>query len=141
MLDVVCSVPHSGTRSLVTHLDIGANSPRGRWLHFGHDDGRLKQNKDLHLHIPIRNPVSVATSWARRGKNIDGLLAAYHSMFSHLSRPHTAYKMEDLSITEGDDDWDREVHGNGKVAGYVESIMTEVVRPHAEFFSSYYNIT
>lgn len=134
---VVCSVPHSGTRTLVEHLGL-KDSPRGFWLHFGYDDALLKKHKDLHLHIPLRHPHAVAASWARRGKNIDRLLAAYHSMFAHLTRPHTVHKMELLPTLAGGDDWDREVHGDSKVSGYVDKVHKEVVLIHAEFFNHYY---
>ena len=136
---VVTSVPHSGTRTLVEYLDGSlVQSPRGEWLHFGFDDARLKHHKDLHLHIPLRNPVRVAKSWAGRGKNIDGLLAAYASMFNHLDRPHTLHKMEDIPATTGTEDWDRTVEGNRLVAQYVAQVTERVIVPHHEFFARYY---
>lgn len=137
--DVVCSVPHSGTRTLVDYLPgICHNSPRGFWLHFGYDDALLKRHKDLHLHIPVRDPRSVAASWARRGKNIDRLVTAYTSMFAHFDREHTVYKMETLPMLDGVDDWDRELHGNTRVSSYVDRLQVDVIQPHLEFFTEYY---
>ena len=138
MTGVVCSVPHSGTRTLVEYLGLEKNSPRGHWLHFGYDDARLKQHKNLHLHIPLRNPVDVATAWGRRGKNLDRLLEAYASMFNHLDRPHTIHRMEDLPATAGTEDHDK--YTTTQVSFHVEQVTERVIVPHMQFFKQYYEV-
>lgn len=138
MTGVVCSVPHSGTRTLVEHLNGTLDkSPRGRWLHFDYDDGLLKKHKHLHLHVPIRNPMHVATSWARRGKNSDGMVAAYESMFNHLDRDHTLHKIEDMTRLDGNDDWPEKVAPVWKIKQY-QDIVKEIVDKHQEFFDQFY---
>ena len=106
-ISVVVSVPHSGTRTLVEHLGLGGNSPRGRWLHFGYDmdEPKIRSGK-YHLHIPIRHPLEVTKSWARRDKKVAGLITAYTSMFEHIrTQQHTIYKMEDLPKLDGYTDY------------------------------------
>ena len=139
-VDIVCSVPHSGTRTLVEHLGIGGNSPRGKWLHFGFEPDRpaIRSGK-YHLHIPVCHPMSVAQSWAGRGKNVSALLSAYAGMFEALSQDHTLHKMEDLPRLAGVDDWDRRVHPEAwRVAEYQHQVIQQVVMPHADFFSQFY---
>lgn len=108
-------------------------------MHFGYfmDEPKIATG-NYHLHVPLRHPRDVASSWARRGKNLDRLVEAYRCMFTHLQQPHTVHKMEDIAVLSGDDDWDREVNGDGQVSVYVDRIMADVVQPHAEFFSQYY---
>lgn len=141
MIDVVCSVPHSGTRTLVVHLGIGKNSPAGRWMHFGYadDEVRIASGK-YHLHIPVRHPMVVASSWARRGKNLDRLISAYMCMFAHLHRPHTLHRMEDLPVLAGGDDHDRLVRGDTLVAEYRERVMEEIVKPNHDWFIRRYGV-
>lgn len=142
--DVVCSVPHSGTRTLVDYLGVGGNSPRGRWLHFGykHDIPVLKAYRH-HLHIPLRHPLEVAASHARRGKNVDALVSAYQCMFAWLrdapAGSATMYRMEDLPTLAGGDDWDRDGHGDGRVEQYRGIVRSKVLQSHGNWFARYYD--
>lgn len=138
MVHVVASVPHSGTRTLVKHLGLDKNSPRGRWLHFDFDEPLIKKHKP-HMHIPVRHPMDVAASWARRGKSLDKLLRAYASMFVHLHLDHTIHKVEDLPTLDGGEDRDRNADGTARVAEYQAAVMSQVVKPHMDFFSSLYD--
>jgi hypothetical protein len=90
-----------------------------------------------HLHVPVRHPRQVAASWARRGKNLDRLLLAYESMFGHLDHS-TCYRIEDYPVLDGGDDWDREAHGESKVADYIAQVERSVISPHRAWFSNYY---
>ena len=137
--DVVVSVPHSGTRTLVKHLGIGHNSPRGRWMHFGYDpdEPRIKSGK-YHLHIPIRHPLEVTKSWARRDKNINRLVEAYESMFSHLDQAHTFHKMEDLPKLDGYTDHPGQETPQWRLDKYEGVILVNVVAPNLEFFQQFY---
>lgn len=137
MIDVVCSVPHSATRSLVKHLGFERNSPRGHWLHFGYclDDPVLHK---YHLHIPIRNPMEVARTWGRQAKNIEGLLKAYESMFYHLNIEHTLYKMEDMPRLDGLNDAPELRKDTAQVHEYQRIIQEKVVDKHGEFFERFY---
>lgn len=136
MIEVVCSVPHSGTRSLVKHLGLEQNSPRGRWLHFGYDPDRpVIRSGAYHLHIPVRDPHQVASSHARRGKNLDALVRAYHDMFESLVQPHTAHNMALVPYLDGADDRDRRECGELYVEHYIETVDTLVVQPQAEWFA------
>lgn len=139
MRECVCSVPHSGTRTLVKHLGLERSSPRGRWLHFDFDEGLIRQHRP-HLHIPVRHPMSVAASWARRGKNVDKLVRAYLSMFAHLTRPHTLHKMEDITPLDGLDDRDRMTHDSMALIGEAQrQVQEQVVLDNYQFFLRFYN--
>jgi hypothetical protein len=138
MVDVVCSVPHSGTRTLVKHLGIGGNSPRGEYLHFDYDDVKLRVGKHLHLHIPVRDPMDVAASWARRKKKIDGLIRAYDSMFNHLGMAHTLHKIEDIEPLEGTNDHKDRVTPAWRLAEYQGIVREQVVDQHRQFFDRFY---
>lgn len=130
------SVPHSGTRTLVKSLG-NTSSPRGDWLHFDYDDGLLDTvASELHMHIPIRHPMDVAASWARRDKLVLDLIAAYDSMFDRLSDPHTIYRIEDLPVLEGGDD-DTHTEHDG-VDWFKLCIAVRVVAPHHQFFADLY---
>ena len=128
-------MPHSGTRTLVAHL--GARTD----FHFGSFDKELRayyKGLDDRVHIPIRNPLSVAESWARRGKPLDSLIKRYDLMFRYLDRASpNIHKVEDLPRLAGTDD-------NGKAEGnlaavheYQEAIL-KYAEDHSEFFGRYY---
>lgn len=141
MIPVVVSVPHNGTRTLVQHLELGDNSPRGRWMHFDYYlDEPLIGSGRYHLHIPLRHPMDVAESWARRGKNIEKLVSSYQAMFRHLEdQQHTLHRMEDIPCLAGTEDSDRnEVPNTWNIDKYQGRILLEVVSPHLEFFKQHY---
>ncbi len=138
------SVPHSGTRTLVEHLGLRAADQRlrgGRWWHFGYPEHEkyLRYYKTVHLHIPVRNPLDVAKSWARQEKNIHRLLEAYESMFTNgLNREHTLHQVELLPRLAGAND-SPEMTGNPvKIQDYQDIILYYVVRPHESFFRRFY---
>jgi hypothetical protein len=108
-------------------------------MHFGYflDEPQIRTGM-YHLHIPLRHPYAVASSWARRGKNVVQLIAAYRSMFACLTQPHTIHQMELLPVLGGGDDSDRSVEGERLVSSYVDEVHDDVVQPHAEFFAQYY---
>lgn len=140
MIDVVVSVPHSGTRTLVEYLGLGKNSPRGRWMHFGYDpdEPRIKSGK-YHLHIPIRDPIDVTRSWARRNKNVDALVDAYLSMFDHMqTQEHTIHRMEVLPKLDGHDEYPDQAAPAWRMAQYQDTVMEDVIIPNQAFFEKYY---
>lgn len=142
MIQCVCSVPHSGTRTLVEYLGLEDNSPRGRWMHFGYEhDEPLIASGQYDLQIPLRHPMEVAASWARRGKNVGALIRAYQSMFAHLNNgvAHTIHKMEDIPRVDGTDDHDRDkINAQWVIDDYQGRVLLEVVHPHLELFEIYY---
>jgi hypothetical protein len=108
-------------------------------LHFDFDDGLLKKHNELHLHIPLRHPMAVAASWARRDKNPDRMIAAYRSMFAHLYRPHTLYRMELLPLLDGYADTDnRENEGVTHARTYQMLLASEIIEPHIDWFAAQY---
>lgn len=102
---MICSVPHTGTRTLIKHLGVHEEA----FLHYGrHDDVIAKL--DEHIHFPIRDPLAVTITWRilKRNRNI----ANYNDTFDEFRRwdlaikhlktvPHTIYKMEDLPVLDG----------------------------------------
>jgi hypothetical protein len=58
----IISVPHSGTRSLQKFLGLTA------YWHWGLHDQDIYQHSEL-IHVPIRDPLKVLMSWARRYPN------------------------------------------------------------------------
>ena len=107
-------------------------------MHFDYDDALLKKHQHLHLHIPIRDPMQVAISWARRDKDSDGLVAAYGSMFRHLDRDHTLHKIEDMTRLDGNDDWPDKVAPAWMIKQY-QDIVQDVMDKHHQFFSQFYD--
>lgn len=139
----VVSPWHSGTRTLVQwlHQETGVKPTYQHFLHF---DKQLKAKYggrgDL-VHIPIRHPMSVAESWARRKKDVEHLIGQYKSMFDYLSREDpTLWKIEDLPRLAGTDDLDVERDRTpARVHDYKAIILERVVTPHQDFFKDYYS--
>ena len=150
--EIVMSVPHSGTRTLVEAIGIegfNAGLPGGRWWHFGSHLDYVRQfiDKDLLLHIPVRNPMNVAKSWATRAtaaRRLLSLLTAYGQMFEVIAMlpPERAYiyKMEAVprDAWRGTDDKHKELHNKERVEVFQDVIMTNIVKPHRWFFEYYY---
>ena len=143
------SVPHSGTRTLVEHLGVYATQQgfslwgAGEWWHFGgHYQSRVNKTK-IFAHIPIRHPLDVAASWARRmreGKVLEDLINRYHLMFDYLLDPERNYQLhrvEDLPRLQGKNE-----HAQGerkhKVKRYQEEVKLQVIEPYRDFFECYY---
>ena len=138
--NVVVSVPHSGTRTLVEHLNMtmGPKAPRkGHW-HFMLNDKHLRQIP-VHAHIPIRNPINVALSWAARDKKYDELLEAYQSMWQWLAsngEHATFYDMRQLPGQRGHDDDKRNLATEERIE-WTKRICADVLFPNREFFAPY----
>lgn len=100
MDNVVCSVPYSGTRSLMEHLGID------RYEHFGSSPSFFVRD-DFVAHIPVRCPWDVARSWAMRGKPLDELLMRYSAMLEFLDTRSNLvmYETETLPIVRGDGEY------------------------------------
>lgn len=131
----VISVHHSGTRTLVRHLGIDTHQ------HFIDSDAEIRAyypgRGDL-VHIPIRHPMSVASSWARKEKPVERLIGQYRSMFEYLDREApTLHRMEDLPRLAGADDPGERDPDREWI--YWERVACEVVVPHYEFFRGFYD--
>lgn len=136
-MDVVVSVAHSGTRSLRDYLGLRAH------YHFEHRPTRVTRWDEDRLHIPIRNPMDVAASWAKRGKPLDKLLESYGFMFKYMrSSPangYTLYHMEEMPYLAGMDDNKHQRWPKAKDPEEFKMVVTQaVVIPHWDFFSHYY---
>jgi len=136
---VVVSVPHNGTRTLVEALDMRASDqglPAGRYWHFGQSNALLRAHH-VHAHIPIRNPLDVAASWARRGKPVESMVSAYNDMFTYLDTHDevTFHRIEDYEPTEG---LNESKDGPTISTEHRQAVMSEVVDPHREFFERFY---
>jgi hypothetical protein len=144
---IVISVPHSGTRTLMDYLKIYATEQglwgAGEWWHFGGRFDPLIARNPHHAHIPIRHPLDVAASWARRhrtGKPFEDLIRRYGRMFAYMADPEhefTLHRMEDLPRLRGMSEHVDE-NRDSKVKRYREEIKVEVIEPNREFFERFY---
>lgn len=139
---VVCSVWHSGTRTLVKWLAQELNTSPAHH-HFSHFDAQLRGQYGRHphlVHVTVRHPMSIAESWARRGRPIEPLLKQFESMWAYLERYEpNMHCMEALPRLEGLNDHDvvrdKPV---AAVAEYQQIVRDEVVAPHRAFWDQYY---
>lgn len=141
------SVPHSGTRTLVEHLGYRASeqglSGAGNWWHFGgRFDPLIARNRHW-AHIPVRHPLDIAASWARRhrtGKVVEDLIRRYGRMFEYMDRDdvnYTLYRMEDLPKLMGVNEHVPEDRAR-RVRRFQEEVKLHVIEPYRDFFSKYY---
>jgi hypothetical protein len=139
---VIVSVPHSGTRSLVKMLEL--NEPGPPLQHFGQHDGHMSRLGELHLHIPIRDPMLVCYSWCRRRHHEDQMVRSYMSMFEFLALPEevcprTLYRMENFKPLEGCDEEKHRFPPSLAVQARWRSLLwNQVVLPHLDFFLPFY---
>lgn len=127
---IVVSVPHSGTRTLCQELRL---SPH---YHFGRAGGRRYLDYAGVMNIPIRNPLSVARSWANRGKRLDDLLDRFVSMFVVIEQKDPVlHRMEDRQGRIGHA---MMVTGAKKIAEFQDAVMAEVVEPRIDFWERFY---
>lgn len=144
---VVVSVPHSGTRTLVAHLSLPSLEEQRlgskRWWHFGFCHHLLDKYPKVLAHIPIRNPMDVAKSWALRNKHgrqpEKQLVLCYHHMLEHFGeKPDQCrfYRMEDLPKLEGVGEHG-DVRNLSKVRAYQDRVRQDVVAGHPEFFARF----
>jgi hypothetical protein len=142
----VLSVQHNGTRTLMHSLGIFASKQglggAGDWWHFGNPHQPLIDNRAHFGHIPIRNPLDVAKSWACRNKSGDirrDIVARYREMFHYIEhRDCELYRIEDFPRLKG--------HGEHPGVNPVSSIRVlqdhvreHVIEPHRAFFEQYYD--
>lgn len=146
--EVVVSVPHSGTRTLVKHLGIRAEeqglSGQGSHWHFNRTVySLLKLN--IVAHIPIRHPLDVARSWANR--NITGdakaaMLDAYDWMLRFIERsPERCrfHRMEDIAVLAGAGEWSDP--NAARVEVFQDAVRERVIGPHRAFFECFYDLS
>jgi hypothetical protein len=89
---MIFSVPHSGTRSLQELLCL----PGGSYRHFGIHDEEIASFSGR-VHIPVRNPKSMAMSWAARGLSVDDLIRSMALLARYVeSHEVTMHVMESL---------------------------------------------
>lgn len=132
----VVSVHHSGTRSLVKHLGLQTHQ---HFVDYDRELGTYYADRGDLVHIPVRHPMAVAASWARKDKPVERLIGQFRSMFAFLER-HGArpvlYCMEQLPRLAGlDDPGERDL---GRESLYRLRIGQEVVEPHLDFYLGYY---
>lgn len=102
-MPVVISVPHSGSRSLLRHLQllrIGPEEGPEHIYHFGEHDEDIASYAGA-VHIPLRNPVDVMLSWMSRNKPLRGLFAAMERMAEYDNPNVTLHRAEELPIRMG----------------------------------------
>jgi len=109
-------------------------------MHFGYDPDEPKiRSGEYLLHIPIRHPLEVAKSWARRDKKVAGLIEAYESMFEHMElREHKLYLMEGLPKLDGHLEYPDKEAAPWQIDKYEHQVLVNVISPHMEFFEHYY---
>ena len=129
----------------MNHLQVFARDQgllgAGSWWHFGDHEHLVRRWHPL-LHIPIRHPMDVARSWAKRkktGEVCDDMCSRYQLMLKALSDyPHTTlHRIEDLPRTHGLNehvDEDRSL----LVREYQQTLRERVVEPNMRFFANFY---
>lgn len=123
-------MPYSGTRSLMDHLDID------HYEHFGGSVDYIKHG-DFLGHVPLRNPMDVAASWAFRGRSIDDLVNSYELMFDYINnRDHRLYVMERLPVTRGVGEYVMKC--DQRATAFRAAVVECVVKPHRAFFEKHY---
>lgn len=133
---VVMSVPGSGTRSLMRHLGIHACTHFSDTQHFPE---AYRDRPDL-IHVPVRDPIKVAASWARDGRSSDEMIERYRQMmFSVRFLKPNLYITEHLPIREGGTLLTELQHVLGPLQElYCNKLMANIVLHWRDFFFSYY---
>lgn len=118
MKTVVCSVPYSGTRSLMEYLGVD------HYEHFGSSPAFFARD-DCQAHIPVRDPMDLARSWAKRGKPLDELLMRYRAMIDFVAHSDNVvlWATHSLPVVRGDGEY---TDGDEKVAQYQAALMSMV---------------
>ena len=105
----IISVPHSGSRSLIKHVN-GGEYRVGRLYHFGDHDSYIKE-WDGKVAIPLRNPIDTVTSWRVRNRPLKDLARRYHLLLDYVNlhvkeigkgKRIRLYKVEDLPYRVGE---------------------------------------
>lgn len=127
-MQIVVSVPHSGTRTLCAYLGLDTHQ------HFHHK--RIPSDVADVVHVPVRHPLKVAESWARRGKAIHELIQRYAGMLEFIARADPVlHRIEDLPRLAGLADIKA---GCDAVPAYQYRVMRLVVEPNRAFFDKFY---
>ena len=115
---VVCSVPYSGTRSLMEHLGVD------HYEHFGSSPSFFARD-DFVAHIPVRDPLDLARSWAKRGKPLDELLKRYQAMIEFIAHRENVviWITEALPVVRGNGE---HTEDDEKVEQYQLALMSMV---------------
>jgi hypothetical protein len=126
---VVVSVPHSGTRTLLRHLQNTYEGPEretGPWhiYHFGQHDEDIAAYEG-HADIPLRRPVDVMISWLNREKDLGELFEAMERMAAYRG-PATFHWVETLPIRLGHSPSER-VHDREELAEVFAHSVSERV--------------
>jgi hypothetical protein len=143
--DIVVSVPHSGTRSLCTHLELFevstvGDKPRFHYLHWGQNDADIEILTGQ-VHIPIRNPIDIARSWDGRYRGNGGDTHTIENMLWRLDRmlafidsypDRVLYRVEDLDIRAGKGD-ERSLEDTPRVIATRQWLSDKM-----DFYGSYY---
>lgn len=151
-MQVVVSVPHSGTRTLVKHLRLndepGVPGVSSKWWHFGASNPGIKvllKRPDLYAHVPVRNPMDVAASWAQRRKTGDplaNLIHRYRLMFDWMAGAEgrfTLYRIEDIPPLVGTGEHKDAEPNQRRIAQYQSAVREQIVEPNMDFFLRFYD--
>lgn len=95
-MDPVCSVPHTGTRTLVKRLGTT------QFYHFGQNDSEIRNLK--HFHFPVRDPLATSLSWRSydpERESCDEFRRWSLAIAWLADHDHTVHRMEDYPVTEG----------------------------------------
>lgn len=152
-MQVVVSVPHSGTRTLVKHLQINDNPGvpgiSAKWWHFGASNPGIRvllKRLDLYAHIPVRNPMDVAASWASRrktGNPLANLIHRYRLMFDWMEESEgrfTLYRIEDIPPLAGTGEHKGADLNPRRIAQYQNAVREQIVESNMDFFLRFYDL-
>lgn len=128
------SVPYSGTRSLMAHLELD------HYEHFVPNRTSLL-HAPFYGHIPIRHPMDVAASWASRRLlpgALERLVGGYHLMLEFVQHcEHELHRIEDLAIVIGQGERSPGDHGE-RVDRFQGAVLADVVWPNRDLFGRFY---
>lgn len=111
-------MPYSGTRSLMEHLGVD------HYEHFGSSPSFFARD-DFEAHIPVRDPLAVARSWARRGKPLDELLMRFRAMIDFVAYRDNVvlWVTEELPIVRGNGEYTED---EDRVTEYQQALISMV---------------
>lgn len=92
--------------------------------HFGSSPAFFARD-DYIAHIPIRDPMSVARSWAMRDKPLDEMLMRYQAMLDFIQERSNLimYKTENIGVVRGSGEY---VQGDWDVPKY-QAAMRQLI--------------
>ena len=91
-----------------------------RYEHFGSSPSFFMRD-DYIAHIPVRDPMDIARSWAMRGKPLDELLMRYKAMMEFIRDRQNVrmYMTDDLPVVRGNGEYTED---DSRVAEYQEAL-------------------